>query len=72
MRVVNRLITDRDAFIKRMTEVNEKVFREQASKVDVMTIDRPVEELRAEMAALVKLNLTAGIDTEIYNERSQP
>lgn len=68
VRVVNRLITDRDIFVKRMMDNIEKVFREQASKVDITTIDSQVEELRAEMTALVKLNLTAGIDTEIYNE----
>jgi site-specific DNA recombinase len=68
VRAANRLITDRDTFVKRMMENIEKVFREQASKVDLTTIDSRVEELRAEMAALVKLNLTAGIDTEIYKE----
>jgi len=47
---------------------HEKVFREQASKVDIGAIDTRVEELRGEMAALVKLNLTAGIDAEIYSE----
>lgn len=51
VRVVNRLITDRDTFVKRMLENTEKVFREQANKVDVTTIDSQVEELRAEMAA---------------------
>ena len=67
-RVVNRLLTDRVTFVKRMTENIEKVFREQASAVDVTAIDTRVEELRAEMTALVKLHLTAGIDAEIYGE----
>ncbi len=68
VRVVNRLITDRDTFVKRMTENIEKVFYEKASKVDVADVDRRLEELRTEIAALVKLNLTAGIDNEIYGE----
>lgn len=44
------------------------VFREQAGKGDVTAIDSRVKELRTEMATLVKLNLTARIDSEIYNE----
>ncbi|MDT8900424.1 recombinase family protein [Anaeroselena agilis] len=68
VRVVNQLISDRDTFIARMTENIEKVFNEQASKVDVVAVDRRLEELRTEMAALVKLNLTTGIDDEIYGE----
>ena len=36
--------------------------------MDVIAIDTRVEEIRSEMAALVKLNLTAGIGTEIYND----
>jgi hypothetical protein len=68
VRVVNQLISDRGTFIARMTENIEKVFNEQASKVDVVAVDRRLEELRTEMEALVKLNLTAGIDDEIYAE----
>lgn len=68
MRVVSQLITDRDTFVKRMTENIEWVFREQAKSVDITVIDARIEELRAEMAALVKLNLTAGIDAEIYKD----
>jgi len=65
-RVVGWIITDRGAFIKRMTENIEKVFNEQASSVEIESIDKRLEELRGEMAALVKLNLTAGINDEIY------
>lgn len=67
-RVVGRLVADRESLVKRMTENIEKVFREQAGKIDIKAIDGRVEELRGEMAALVKLNLTAGIDAEIYDE----
>ena len=34
----------------------------------VTAIDTRLGELRREMATLVKLNLTAGVDTEIYSE----
>ena len=40
----------------------------QPGKVDIKAIDDRVEELRAEMASLVKLNPTAGIDAEINDE----
>jgi len=36
--------------------------------LDIVAIDRRLEMLRGEMAALVKLNLTTGIDAEIYGE----
>ena len=39
MRVVNRLITERETFISRMLENVEKVVREQASAVDRAAID---------------------------------
>lgn len=68
VRVVNQLITDKDSLISRMLENIEKVFHEQVSAVDLATIDRKLEALRGEMAALVKLNLTAGVDDEIYGE----
>jgi site-specific DNA recombinase len=68
VRVVNRLISDRSTVISRMTENIEKVFADQASTIDVAAIDGRLEELRGEMAALVRLNLTAGIDDEIYSE----
>lgn len=68
VRVANRLISDRGTFIAHMTENIEKVFIEQASTIDVAAIDGRLEELRGEMGALVKLNLTAGIDDEIYSE----
>lgn len=67
-RVVGRLVADREPLVQRMTENIEKVFREQSGKIDIKAIDGRVEELRGEMAALVKLNLTAGIDVEIYDE----
>jgi len=67
-RAISQLMADRDAFIKRMTENIEKVFNEQASAVDIGVIDMRLDELRGQMAALVKLNLTAGIDDEIYSE----
>ncbi len=44
----------------------EKVYLEKASAVDVAAIDTRLGELRKEMSALVKLNLTAGVNTEIY------
>ena len=66
--VVGRLGTDRESLVKRMTENIENVFQEQTGKVDIKAIDGRVEELRAEIAALVKLNLTAGINAEIYDK----
>lgn len=56
------------SFVKRMTDNIEKVFREQVGKVDLTAIDARVEKLRAEMASLVKLNPTTGIDAEIYDD----
>ncbi len=68
VRVVNRLIYNKEAFIKQMLENIQKVFEERANAVNIGAIDRRLEELRGEMASLVKLNLTAGIDDEIYGE----
>ncbi len=68
MRVVNRLITEKETFISSMLENVEKVVREQTSAVDMTAIDGRLKELHGEMSALVKLNLTTGIDTEIYGE----
>lgn len=68
MRVVNRLITERETFISRMLENVEKVVRERASAVDMAAIDGRLKELHGEMSALVKLNLMTGIDDAIYSE----
>ncbi len=68
VRIVNRLITDKETFISCMVENIEKVIYEEASAVDLAAIDGKLEELRGEMSALVKLNLTTGIDTDIYGE----
>lgn len=61
MRVVTRLITKR-YLISRMLENIEMVVREQASAVDTAAIAGRLQELHGEMSALVKLNLTTGID----------
>jgi DNA invertase Pin-like site-specific DNA recombinase len=66
VRVANRVMADRDVFIKRMAESVEQVYIEKASTVDVATIDTRLGELRQEMSALVRLNLTAGVNAEIY------
>jgi len=42
--VVNQVITDRDSFIKLMTENIEKEFNEQVSEVDVASIDTRLGE----------------------------
>jgi site-specific DNA recombinase len=68
VRVANQVIADRDVFIRRMTENVEQVYLVKASTVDVTAIDARLGELRQEMSALVKLNLTAGVNTEIYAE----
>ena len=44
----------------------ERVYLEKASTVDVATIDTRLGELRQEMSALVRLNLAAGVNAEIY------
>lgn len=68
VRVVSRLLTDKDTLISDMLENIEKVFREQTSIVDLAVIDGELRELQGELAALVKLNLKTGIDDTIYGE----
>jgi site-specific DNA recombinase len=68
VRVMNRLLADKDTLISCMLENIEKVFHEQASVVDLEAIDGEVKELHGELAALVKLNLKTGIDDTIYSE----
>jgi site-specific DNA recombinase len=68
MRLVNRLITEKETFISSMLDNVEKVIHEQASAVDMAAIDERLKELHGEMSALVKLNLTTGIDDTIYSE----
>jgi len=68
VRVVNRLLTDKDILISGMLENIEKVFRAQTSVIDLEAIDGEVKELHGELAALVKLNLKTGIDDTIYSE----
>lgn len=68
VRVVNRLLVDKDTLISGMLENIEKVFRKQTSVVDLEAIDGELKELQGEMAALVKLNLKTGIDDTIYSE----
>ena len=68
VRVVSRLLTDKDTLISDMLENIEKVFREQTSVVDLAVIDGELRELQGELAALVKLNLKTGIDDTIYGE----
>lgn len=68
VRVVNRLLTDKNTLISGMLENVEKAFREQTSTVDLALIDSELKELNGELAALVKLNLRTGIDETIYSE----
>jgi len=68
VRMVNRQIKDTDKFISRMLENIEKVFAERANSVDVAAIDKRLEELREEMERLVKLNVKANLDADIYGE----
>lgn len=65
VRVANRVIQDRSTLVKCMTENVENVYQEKVSTVDVAAIDKRLGELRKEMSALVKMNLTAGVDMEI-------
>ncbi len=46
----------------------EKVFTEKANSVDVDAIDKRLDELREEMERLVKLNVKANLDADIYGE----
>jgi hypothetical protein len=62
---INQLLP-RDTIVEQMTENAEKVYIKQVSAVDVAAIDRRQQELDKEMSTLVKLNLTAGVNTEIY------
>jgi len=66
VRMVNRQIKDTDKFISRMLENIEKVFTEKANSVDVAAIDKRFNELREEMERLVKLNVKANLDADIY------
>lgn len=51
-----------------MLENIEKVFTEEANSVDVAAIDKRLDELRGEMERLVKLNVKANLDADIYGE----
>ena len=51
-----------------MLENIEKVFTEKANSVDVAAIDKRFNELREEMERLVKLNVKANLDADIYGE----
>ncbi|MCR4436657.1 MAG: recombinase family protein [Clostridiales bacterium] len=68
VRMVNKQIKDTDKFISRMLENIEKVFAERANSVDVDAIDKRLDELREEMERLVKLNVKANLDADIYGE----
>ena len=68
VRMVNRQIKDTDKFISKMLGNIEKVFSEKANSVDVTAIDKRLDELREEMERLVKLNVKANIDADIYGE----
>jgi len=68
VRMVNRQIKDPERFISRMLDNLEKVFTEKANSVDVDAIDKRLDELRKEMERLVKLNVKANLDADIYGE----
>jgi len=68
VRMVNRQIKDKDKFISRMLGNIEKVFAERANSVDVTAIDKRLDELREEMERLVRLNVKANLDADIYGE----
>lgn len=68
VRMVNRQIEDKERFISKMLENIEKVFSEKANSVDVAAIDKRLDELREEMERLVKLNIKANLDADIYGE----
>jgi len=67
-RMVNRQVEDKDAFISKMLENIEKVFVEKANSFDVTAIDKRLDELWEEMERLVKLNVKANFDADIYGE----
>jgi rubrerythrin len=46
----------------------EKVFAEKANSVDVTAIDKRLDELREEMERLIRLNVKANLDADIYGE----
>gem|GEM_PF-737543 len=68
VRMVNRQIKDTDKFLSRMLGNIEKVFTNKANSVDVTAIDKRLDELREEMERLVRLNVKANLDTDIYGE----
>ena len=68
VRMVNRQIKDTDKFISRMLGNIGKIFAEKANSVDVAAIDKRLDELRKEMERLVRLNVKANLDTEIYGK----
>lgn len=68
VRMVNRQIEDKERFISKMLENIEKVFSEKANSVDVAAIDKRLDELREEMERLVKLNIKANLDADMYGE----
>jgi len=49
VRMVNRQIEDKDAFISRLVDNIEKVFAEKANSIDVAAIDKRLDELREEI-----------------------
>lgn len=68
IRMVNRQIEDKDAFISRLVDNIEKVLAEKVNSVDITAIDKRLDELREEMERLVRLNVKANLDAEIYGE----
>jgi len=66
--MVNKQIKDTDKFISRMLENIEKVFSEKANSIDVAAIDKRLDELQEEMERLVRLNVKANLDADIYGE----
>jgi len=66
--MLNKQIKEKEKFISRMLENIEKVFSEKANSVDVAVIDKRLDELREEMERLVKLNVKANLDADIYGE----
>ena len=68
VRVANRLIANKDAFVKLMTENIEKVFNKQRKDIDGTTIENRIEGLRKQMANLIKLNHKISLDDTIYSQ----
>ncbi|WP_446898853.1 recombinase family protein [Clostridium sp. LBM24168] len=68
VRSINKIIENKEAFIKTMMENINKVSESKEDRSELKIINERLEELKEQMMNLVRLNVRSSLDNQIYDE----